>query len=75
MIMLDFAVSLANIFSVLVSIVVGWLILSGLFRWIFKIETQLNNQRATIWLLIKLLEKQGATPEEIQSLIKTFNIK
>ena len=46
-----------------------------LIRWVFKIEHQLDNQRAMVWLLIKLCEKSAVAPEEIQAIIKSNSIK
>ncbi len=46
-----------------------------IIRWVFKIEQQLSNQRATVWLLMKLCEKQGVAPEEIMTIKASNNIK
>jgi hypothetical protein len=46
-----------------------------IIRSVFKIETQVKNQRATIYLLMKLWEKQGATEEETSDFKKIFRIK
>lgn len=39
-------------------------------RWAFRINTQVRNQLITINLLIKLCEKQGVEPSEIEEILK-----
>lgn len=46
-----------------------------LLRWIFRVDEKVSNQKATIWLLMKIAEKQGVTPEDIQAIKTSFNIK
>ncbi len=46
-----------------------------IIRWIFRIDEQINNQKATIWLLIKLCEKQGVSEEQLRNIMKVFKIK
>lgn len=45
-----------------------------LVRMIFKIDTQVRNQEATIFLLIKLWEKQGADPQQVQLFQKKYKV-
>jgi len=46
-----------------------------ILRWIFKVDRHLLNQKAQIWLLIKLCEKQGVPPEEIRTIMEINGIK
>ena len=46
-----------------------------IIRWVFRIDDQVNNQRAMIWLLMKQWEKSGATSEEVEKFKKTFSLK
>lgn len=56
-------------------IVIGVLIFASVVRWVFKIDRQLENQRATIWLLIFLCEKNGVGQEKIETLKKILKVK
>jgi hypothetical protein len=46
-----------------------------ILRWIFKVDRHLLNQKAQIWLLIKLCENQGVPPEEIRAIMDINGIK
>ena len=64
------------LFGAFVLIIIAAIIIQVLIiRWVFRIDTQVNNQRATTWFLIKLCEKQGITKEEIDKIRKDFKIK
>jgi Tfp pilus assembly protein PilN len=55
--------------------VVGILIQVIIIRWIFRIDRQIENQRAQIWLLMKLCEKNGVTDAELSNFKQSFKIK
>ncbi|MBS1915714.1 MAG: hypothetical protein JST87_05515 [Bacteroidetes bacterium] len=46
-----------------------------IIRWIFKIDTQIKHQRAQIFILLRIWEKQGGTKEEVDNFLKSFSIK
>jgi hypothetical protein len=64
-----------SIIVILIFGLVAILIQVLIIRWIFKIDTQLNNQKAMIFLLIKLCEKQGVTADEIDKIARVFGVK
>jgi len=47
----------------------------AILRWVFRIDTQVKNQEAIIWILLKLSAKSGVDPEELDQIIKAFKIK
>jgi hypothetical protein len=47
----------------------------AIIRWIFKINRQVENQRAQIWLLMKLCEKNGVTEAELTGFKQSFHIE
>ena len=55
----------------ILAIVIGGYIL----RWAIRSDSIIKNQQATLWFLIKLCEKQGVTPEEIEKIKMHFNLK
>jgi hypothetical protein len=59
----------------LVTIAIMLLVEFVILRWIFSVDRHLKNQRATIWFLMKIAEKQGLTKDEISGAINTFDIK
>lgn len=46
-----------------------------IIRWVFKIDEQVSNQKAMIWLLIKMCEKHGVDLKELEQIRTTFKIK
>lgn len=44
-------------------------------RWIFSIDRQIKNQRAIIWLLKAIAEKQGVTKDSITLALQDFDVK
>jgi len=46
-----------------------------IIRWVFRIDRQVSNQNAMVWLLIKLCEKQGVSPEDIHIIMSNNRIK
>ena len=44
-------------------------------RWIFSIDRQIKNQRAIIWLLKAIAEKQGVTKESISLAMQDFQVR
>lgn len=46
-----------------------------IIRWIFRIDRQIENQRAMIWLLMQLCEKNGLTQEQLENFKRSFKIK
>lgn len=46
-----------------------------LIRWVFKIQKQLANQRAMVWLLMKLCEKAGVSAEEVNAIATSNGVK
>jgi len=64
--------------STLPTIIIGALsFLVGVLitRWVFSIDRQLKNQRAIIWLLMKIGMNQGLTDQDISDAKKFFDIK
>jgi hypothetical protein len=45
-----------------------------LIRIAVRADEQVKNQKAMIWMLIKMAEKQGVEPNEIQNIRDTFKI-
>ena len=43
-------------------------------RWIFRINKQVDNQRAMIWILLKIAGQQGVPKEELDKIIEVFEI-
>jgi hypothetical protein len=62
---------IVSIFVVVLAVIVLVLII----RSVFRIDTQVDNQHAMIYLLVKLCEKSNVTDEEIQKITKYFNVK
>lgn len=56
-------------------ILIGIAIYVVLIRWIFRIDKMANSQMASVWLLIKMAERQGVSQEEIEKIKKAFYIK
>ena len=54
---------------------IGFLILAVICRATFRIDAQVRNQEATIFLLMKLWEKKGADPKEIEGFKKRYKNK
>lgn len=46
-----------------------------LIRWVFKVDTQVNNQQAMIQLLIKQCRKQGVNPKDLDAIKNFYNIQ
>lgn len=56
-------------------IIAGALIQYLIISYATRSDRQVRNQQAIIWFLIKLCEKQGVPPEEIEQLRNHFQIK
>jgi hypothetical protein len=56
-------------------ILFGLLIYVAIIRWVFRIDKIANCQMATVWLLIKIAERQGVSEEEIETIKKSYYIK
>jgi hypothetical protein len=61
----------ASVFASLFVIFIGILITVLLTRWLFRIDTMVDNLKYQNALLIRLLKKQGATNQEIRDAINT----
>ena len=72
---MDISTSIASVIFVLLAITLAVYLQVLLIRWVFKIERQLLNQRATVWLLIKLCERTGVDPEEIKTIMELNGVK
>ena len=46
-----------------------------LIRWVFKVDTQVNNQQAMIQLLIKQCRRQGVNPKDLEAIKNFYNIQ
>jgi hypothetical protein len=44
-------------------------------RWAFRIDTQVKNQNAMIFLLARLCEKANVSETDIESITKYFGVK
>lgn len=69
----DFAVG--GLLTFILFAIIILLIQMVILRWIFKINEQMNNQRAAVWFLMKIAEKQGVSAEEISQIMSAFQIK
>lgn len=65
----------ASIFTILFLGAVAFVIIAVFVRIIFRIDTQIRNQEATIFLLIKLWEQQGADPQQVQLFQKKYKVR
>lgn len=65
----------ASIFTMLFLGVIGFMIYLIVIRIIFRIERNTRNQEATIFLLQKLWEKQGAGAVEVGEFRKRYKVK
>lgn len=59
------------LFFAMLAIIIQVLII----RWVFRIDTQVNNQNAMIFLLAKLCEKSNVSDDDIEIIMKHFKIK
>ena len=64
-----------SIFMTLFLGLIGFLIYIIVIRIVFRVDTTVRNQEATIFLLMKLWEKQGADPKEIEGFKKRYKNK
>jgi hypothetical protein len=65
----------ASIFTALFLGSIVFVIYLIVIRIIFRIERNTRNQEATIFLLIKLWEKEGADPQQVQLFQKKYKVK
>lgn len=65
----------ASVIMTLVLAFFGFLIYLIIIRIIFRIERNTRNQEATIFLLQKLWEKQGAGGVEVGQFMKKYKVK
>lgn len=65
----------ASIFTILFLSAIVFIIYLVVIRIIFRIERNTRNQEATIFLLQKLWEKQGAGGVEVGQFMKKYKVK
>lgn len=65
----------ASTIAIVFLVIVGIIIQVLLIRWVFRIDTQVNNQRAMLYILMKMAEKQGVTHEDIENWKQSFKVK
>jgi hypothetical protein len=63
-----------NVIIYVILFIICLFITALITRWIFRIDEQVRNQRASLFLLTKLCEKQGVSKEEIKQWRKDFNV-
>ena len=64
-----------DLIGIIVVIVLVLSIQVVILRLTFRVDTRVKYQRETIWLLMKLCEKQGLSKEELDNFKKNFNLK
>jgi hypothetical protein len=66
---------MASLFATGLLVLIGFLIYLIIIRVVFRIERNTRNQEATIYLLMKSWEKQGADPKEVLQFKRMFKVK
>jgi hypothetical protein len=76
MLLLDLSSDITgNLVGIIILAIIVIVIQAAIIRWIFRIGTQINNQKTMISLLIKLCEKSGVTKDEVEIITKIYNFK
>lgn len=58
----------------LATVVVLFLAQIYLIRWVFKVDQQVRNQKAIVWLLLNLCEKNGVRDEVLDEIKKVAQL-